>query len=378
MSSIRLIAVGDTALSLPPGVSHSVNTHIFENCFEMLRKGDLRFAQIESVFSNRGTLDEVFGYHSVRADPSLVKEYVDADFDVVSLASNHTMDWGSVGALDTIEAFKNNKIATVGSGPNIAEARKPVVFERNGVTISILGYCSVLAPASWATQNRAGSNPLRARTYYEPYDFHPATPARIRSVVEEEDLEQMKVDIYNAKSKSDVVMVSAHWGVHHVPGYVSDYEIQAAHAAIDAGCDVVFGHHPHLLKGVQIYKGKPIIYSMGNFAMLGGQTPRDELNMISPTGKRSRMGDAYDADFGPKIKYKQKQYFGLSTVAEINLSKEGTVDTQFLPIYLESGRPMPVRQGDPKFEEIVEFLQWSSERFGTKWELNGDKLILRN
>jgi hypothetical protein len=362
MTSARLMAVGDVAHYLG-------RIDIFEKSLSVLKYGDLRFAQVEEVLSSRGALLEGIGIHKSRVDPTFIQDYKLANFDVVSLASNHTMDWGPQAALDSIETFRNAGISTIGSGANIKEARKPAVIEKKGVKIAFLGYCSVLTPAEWATESRAGIAPVRAHTYYEPYDDQPATPAHIVSIPDERDVELMIEDIKAARGIADVVVVSHHWGVHHVAGYIADYQIKVAHAAIDAGSDLILGHHAHQLKGVEIYKGKPCIYSLGNFAIALSMA-RQSGSKLSSTGDRFTVQEAYDYDLGPNLQFWHKRYWPLSVIAQADLSKDGRVDLQFIPVYLdELGIPTPLSRDEPKYNEVVQFLKWSSERFGTKWDV---------
>ena len=71
----------------------------------------------------------------------------------------------------------------------------------------------------------------------------------------------------NAKEQADVVVMSIHWGIHHIPKVIAMYQPKVAHAAIDAGADLILGHHPHVLKGIEVYKGKVCFYSLGNFVL---------------------------------------------------------------------------------------------------------------
>ena len=374
MSSVKLIAVGDTG----PGDGVS---NIFENVIPVLKDGDLRFAQCERLLTDKGIKMDYSTPLSRRVDPKHMKEYSTAGFDVVSLATNHAMDYGEEGALDTIENFRKHGIATIGCGKNITEARKPAFFERNGLKIAFLGYCSVitngstLPPGYWATERSAGMAPMRARTYYEPYDFQPATPPHVFSVAEEADVAGMVEDIKSARANADFVVVSMHWGVHHVPRYVAHYQIQAGHAAIDAGCDLIVGHHPHILKGVEVYKDKPIMYSVGNFAWDGKHSRPTHSYGV----KKSTPQEYYAMDLGPKIKLKYRQYWSLSVIPEVILNKGGKVSVSFVPVYLEEeSKPRVVKPGDPLFEEIIEFQTWSSEPFNTQWEVKGERLFLKS
>lgn len=352
---------------------------MFERVIPALKDGDLRFAQCERLLTDKGFKMDYSTPLTRRVDPKHVKEYVTAGFDIVSLATNHAMDYGEEGVLDTMANFHKNNISVIGTGANLTEARKPAFFERNGVKIAFLAYCSVITNGAslpngyWATDRSAGMAPLRARTYYEPYDFQPATPPHVFSVAEEADVEAMVRDIKAAKEKADFVVVSMHWGVHHVPQYIAHYQVTAGHAAIDAGCDIILGHHPHILKGVEVYKGKPILYSMGNFAWDGKHSQPTHSYGV----KKSTPQQYYAMDLGPKIKLKYRQYWSLSVIAEVTLDKGKNAQVSFIPVYLDDeSKPRIVQPGDPLFDEITEFQTWSSLPFDTKWEIRGDRLHL--
>jgi hypothetical protein len=366
----KLIAAGDT------GLNKRVS-NIFQNVIPALAKGDLRFAQVERTYSNLGRYEEyTHGAHS-RVEPELLSNYVSANFNVVSLASNHSLDYGAEAELDTMASFRKIGISTIGVGANIAEARTPAIIERNGLRIAFLGYCSVLQPATWATETRPGIAPMRARTFYEPVDFQPGTPAHIVSIADEGDMEAMKKDIRAARERADVVVVSQHWGVHYTPRYIPDYEVQVGHAAVDAGCDLVIGHHPHILKGIEVYKGVPILHSLANLAEVSSPhgEPYIDLN-------ERFNSSVYDVDFGQGRKFLHRDYRHLSVLAEATLGN-GPATVEFVPLSIEKAGGVtslatPIGTNNPRFNEVLEFLNWSSEMFNVTLGVKGDKLVLQN
>src|SRR4029077_1747870 len=141
--------------------------------------------------------------------------------------------------------------------------------------IAFLAYCSVLREGDEARQGKPGIVPMRAHTYYKRGGNQseafpqPGTPPRILTVPYEEDLQALQEDIRKAKQQADAVVMSIHWGLHHIPKAIATYQPKVAHAAIDAGADLILGHHPHCLKAVEVYKGKVCFYSIGNFMSTG-------------------------------------------------------------------------------------------------------------
>jgi len=109
---------------------------------------------------------------------------------------------------------------------------------------------------------------MRAWTHYEQIEpDQPGTPCRVHTFANREDLAGMCEDVCAARRVADVVVVSMHWGIHFVPASIADYQREVGRAAIDAGADLVLGHHAHILKGFEVYRGRAIFYSLGNFAV---------------------------------------------------------------------------------------------------------------
>jgi poly-gamma-glutamate synthesis protein (capsule biosynthesis protein) len=372
MGKVTLMAVGDTGPLVEPPES------IFEPVKEILASADLRFAQVERTFSARGAYQEFsFGRHS-RVPPHLVSAYAFAGVDVVSLASNHTGDWGPEPVVDTVQAFKELGIATVGTGADIKAARAPAILEKEGLKVAFLSYNSVLLPQYWATESRPGCAPVRAYTYYRPYEYQPGAPPQVYSVADREDLQALVADIENVRSQADVVICSLHWGVHFLPRYIADYQIEVAHAAIDAGCDLILGHHAHMIKGIEIYKGKACLYSLGNFAICSPVKAPGTKSFCAPDGKFN-FNQVYDISLGPDHRYGHKDYFDYAMIVKAELGKKGKVELNLLPVYIEKGpKPVVLNPDDSRFTEVVKLIEWSSEPFGTKFELRDEGLCPLN
>jgi hypothetical protein len=183
-----------------------------------------------------------FRHHSkgtvFNADPALIKGLVDAGIDYVSIANNHIRDAGSAGILQTIDALDGWGLAHSGAGANLAAARTPAMLKAGGLTVAILGY-DTIAKSYWATPDRAGSAQL--------------TAAAVRE------------DVAAARAAgADLVIVFPHWGTEYkATPFAGQQEL--ARICIDAGADMVIGNHAHWAGAVEVYKGKPIWYALGNF-----------------------------------------------------------------------------------------------------------------
>jgi len=151
---------------------------------------------------------------------------------VLSLANNHIMDYGEEGLNETLDTLIQCNIKTVGAGRNLSEARKPVIFEVNGVNIGILAYCDTYI----AGRRRAGVAPTK---YIEQ-------------------------DIQNLKKCADFIVVSIHQGMD-ISEYPLKSEVERMHQIIDWGANIILRHHPHVVQGLEEYNGGIILYSLGNF-----------------------------------------------------------------------------------------------------------------
>jgi len=268
---VTLLAVGDVALRVTAPETQLAGIR------PLLRAADVAFGQLETPLTNEGTRQLFPGFRGAsgnadRDADAAAGVLADAGFTVMSFAGNHTMDRSAPAMLASVAAAEGRGVRIVGVGENLAAAREPVIVKSGGTTIGFLAYCSVLPRGYDATQVRAGVAPLRARTFYEQVDWQAGTPPRIVTTTHSGDLAGLRDDIKRLREQVDVVVVSMHWGIHFEAGTIADYQYEAAHAAVDAGADVILGHHGHVIKGIEYYKDKPIFYSLGNVTLL----PRGE------------------------------------------------------------------------------------------------------
>jgi poly-gamma-glutamate capsule biosynthesis protein CapA/YwtB (metallophosphatase superfamily) len=248
---ISLVFVGDIMLSRNIGqimVREKNWNYHFEPMQGFLREADILFGNFENPMSDRGILSG--SIYSFRVDPRAVEGLVYAGFDVLSLANNHIWDYGRDAFHDTRALLTENGIGYVGVGEDYAAAHKPVIKEVKGTRVAYLAYTS-LVPG-----------------FLNRIDAAPA--------VASPDSEGVARDIKKAKSAADIVVVSFHWGEEYQTKHNKDQEWRAR-AAIDAGADLVIGHHPHVVQEVLPYKNGYIAYSLGNFVF--------DQNFSADTGK---------------------------------------------------------------------------------------------
>ncbi|NQX48093.1 CapA family protein [Paenibacillus tritici] len=213
----------------------------------MFKKDDLTVVNLETPITTRGVgaKNKQFVF---KGPPKALDALQSAGVDAVNLANNHTLDQGEEGLLDTLKHLSERGIPHVGAGKNSKEAYSAQFFERKGIKIALLGFTRVMPVIEWKAE--AGKPGLAS-----VYDSAEALRA-----------------IAAAKQQADVVVVVVHWGRERMEQYDKTQQAMG-HSFIDAGADLVMGGHPHVLQGIEPYKGKWIAYSTGNFIFTRGSVP---------------------------------------------------------------------------------------------------------
>ncbi|ONH28809.1 CapA family protein [Pseudofrankia asymbiotica] len=292
---VVLAAVGDVFLDRPdPGRAFTAVDHF-------LRDADIAFGNSEGVYAREPDRAPSAGV-AIVGPPESAAPLGPAGFTVMSLANNHIGDGGPRALLENIDLLAQQGIAVAGAGRDQARAHAPAVLERSGVSVAVLAYSSTFPSGYEARAEVPGLAPLRSHNLYRPYEHGEWSPGLLPQVVtvpHEQDHARLLSDIDKARTAADVVVVSVHAGDFTRPFVLTDHERRTARLAIDAGADVVLGHHHHLLRGIEFYRGKPILYGLGHFAFdlpdldrrlraegyLGESSPEDSL------AARRRAGD---------------------------------------------------------------------------------------
>ena len=249
----------------------------------LLGSADIAFGNLETPVSERGT--PVEKWINMRMPPDRLPDVIDMGFDVVTLANNHMMDFGEVAFFDTLRYMEDCDLRYVGAGASLAAAWRAEVISIGDRKVAFLGAASTLGPGSAATADRPGVAPIHASESYN-IDFagsmeQPGSAPYVFTRAWIEDVERAIAAIEAARAESDLVVLALHWGVppfwrSRFQDGLADYQIEVGHALIDAGADVIVGHHPHSLQEVEIYGGKPIFYSLGNFVFHQNKGPVSE------------------------------------------------------------------------------------------------------
>lgn len=231
--------------------------YIFQGYEEYLKGSDIVFGNLETAISGNGVpaLEKEYNFKSSHEIVPYLKKY---NFTMLSVANNHAMDFGRAAFVDGLKVLGRNGISYGGGGMNKKEAVGGAIAERKGMKIGFIAFSGVIPDVDWyAGEKRSG--------IIGAYKVH-----------ETEVLEAVS----NLASRCDLLVVSVHWGKEGttVPGA---WEVELGHKLVDAGADVVMGHHPHVVKGFEKYKDKLIMYSLGNFIFTTSRTELPNKTLLA-------------------------------------------------------------------------------------------------
>lgn len=277
---------------------------------DYFRASDLSIINLETSITSAGQIwpDKQFNFRSNPANLDAMKA---AGIDMVVLANNHVLDYDREGLTDTINHLRTREISYVGGGKNLEEALRGAIINKKGKKIGVLAFSRVIPHVGWyAGPNRSG--------VVGAYDGN--TQAMFRRI------EEMKKEV-------DILVLSLHWGIERSLEPRPE-DIKIAKAAIDAGVDIVMGHHPHVLQGVEIYKGKPIFYSLGNF-VFGSADPLTRTTMIG----------------------------------QVLIKDRGLDKVKLIPCTIVNGRPVPLEGKEG--QETILYMEELSKAYNTNIDSQG-------
>lgn len=265
-NTVHLLFAGDVLLS-----DHVLNAYnkagdisgvLDSELRRVIGESDIFMVNQEFPFSNRGTAapDKQFTF---RLPTEKVSMFGEMGIDIVTLANNHALDFGTDALVDTLDTLDGAGIPHVGAGRNLDEAKEPVLLAVKGKTIGFLGASRVIPEGSWnATSTRPGM-----LTTYDPA--------------------ALVAEIKKLRERCDYLVVYVHWGIER-DERPQEYQRALGQQYIDAGADLVIGSHPHVLQGLEYYKGKPIVYSLGNF-VFGSSIPRTAILQADWDGETTKL-----------------------------------------------------------------------------------------
>ncbi len=298
--ALSLALTGDSIITRPIAVFQEP---AFTRLIGLIRGADASFTNLEMLFHDYEpyAMNESGGTY-MRAEPALVKDLVWAGFDMVSRANNHSGDYGALGMNLTTRYVAEAGLVQAGVGQSLAEAREAKFLETPKGRIALISVASTFPDHSRAGRTRGdmparpGLNPLRFTSTYvvtrerfaqlrqavgeingrPPADgdtlnffgrrFVVGDRPGLRTEPLQEDLDEIAAVVKNASRMADLTLVTIHAHEGHLDRLVpAQFLVTFARAMVDAGADVFVGHGPHVLRGVEVYKGKPIMYSLGDF-----------------------------------------------------------------------------------------------------------------
>ncbi len=238
--SVRIAFVGDIFLGnwAVESLEKEGYDYPFHGCGDIFKKVNLVVGNLESP-TTRSVEPYIEKQFLLKSPPGIAKALYRANIRAVTLANNHILDYGIDAMKETMLNLKNNHVQYFGAGMNKKEALQEAPFYFDGITYAFVGFSATFPEEFWATDTSAGTA--------FPYDS---------------DVENT---VNQLSSLFDVTIVSFHWGAEKME-FPKDYQVELAHLCIDSGADMVIGHHPHVIQGVELYINKPIFYSLGNFA----------------------------------------------------------------------------------------------------------------
>jgi len=298
---VSLVAVGDIMLDhgLGEQILYGNTNYPFGQVVDYLQYADIAVGNFESAMTNIGEAREKM--YVFNAPLSAVDSLASAGFDLMTMANNHALDYGSESLIQAIDILNSNGIGTFGAGANSDEAYSPVTMEINGLKIAFLGYL----------------NTAEEITGHDPYEGAASedTPGAAWATAD-----NIYIGVNDIKAEVDLVVVILHSGLEYCET-PSPTQFSLSHVAINAGADIVIGHHAHTLQGVEFYNGGVIAYGLGNFAF------QDDII----------FGDTCSST----------TYSYRSAILNVFLDADGVREIEFVPVVLdESGRPFPAYGDD--------------------------------
>ncbi|MGH7502673.1 MAG: CapA family protein [Longimicrobiales bacterium] len=382
----------------------------FLRMIEQIRGADVAFTNLEMLFHDY----EPYPAHEsggtwMRAEPELVKELVWAGFDLVSMANNHTGDYGVEGMRLTRRTVREAGLVGAGTGENLAEAREARFLETAGGRVALVSVASTFTEhstagtARGAVRGRPGLSPLRhTRRRVVSSDQLGQLRAALRNAgvnVSEQgerlsvfgeifeagdspgvytepdpaDVAEISAVVRNAAALADYVMVTIHAHEGAPDNMPAQFLVTFAHAMVDAGADVFVGHGPHVLKGIEVYRGKPIFYSLGDFLFQNETVLRLPAENYAryDLGPDRGVADFNDARYANDTRsFPANREIWESVIAVPAFRGDDLVSLELHPITLGFGAPRQVR-GRPLLADeelgrkIIADLIERSQPFGT-------------
>jgi poly-gamma-glutamate synthesis protein (capsule biosynthesis protein) len=329
----------------------------------LLSESDLVLGNFETSLATKGY--PAPKVTNLSAPHEILKDLKRMNLKAVSLANNHTTDFGLEGLFETMEVMDQHGISHAGAGMTLKEALKPVIIVFGGIKVAFFSCGATIINLACAREDRPGLAPLRvnttidldSRVHQEYVTLYPNIITR----VDENDLNNVLNSVEQTRKDVDIIIMSIHWGLSGQP-MVLEYEIQTAHTMLDHGVDIIMGHSPHVLHGIEMYKGKPIFYSLGHFVMHMYDLSRPYVPIPQPL-RRNEM------DFG------FRWHSNETAIGKVVLEDSKIRRMEMTPIKLDkTGNPRLC--DDESANMILEYLRVVSRFLGSSVKIEGKKAII--
>jgi poly-gamma-glutamate capsule biosynthesis protein CapA/YwtB (metallophosphatase superfamily) len=350
--SVTLLAVGDLVPSRPFAAGTTPSPD-FAATMRQIQSADIAFGDLEMPLSSTGhPKEKLIAFH---AAPELVDDLAATGFTILSLANNHSLDYGHDALFDTMAGLDRVGIRHLGAGQTLDEALAPVIIDTNGLKIGVLAFTALLPTGAAASPRRPGLAPIHVHVAYEVNPYvemeEPGNPPRVKTWADPDDLAAFASAMRDVRPQVDVLAISAHWG-YGAGELLAEYQRPLGHALIDAGADVILGNHVHAVHGVEVYQGKPILYSPGNFI---AQQPRDGLSDFAIQILDEMSTDGY--------------------MAWVELTSDGAAQIRLTPT-VTNAEGLPVAAEGDDFERITQRLVRLSAQLDTRLQIAGDQVVV--
>jgi poly-gamma-glutamate synthesis protein (capsule biosynthesis protein) len=334
---------------------------IFDDIREELGALDFLFANCEGVYTtNPEFVPTATG--PVYSDPANVAALGAAKFSVMSMANNHSLDCGHSAMLRARQILAEQGIATCGAGANLEDARKPAIVTAGGCRVAVLAFSSVFSHGYEAQAGWPGLAPIHTRNYYELSQVGFSSPAllppRVHTEEDPDDIAALKEAVTAARGQADVVVASFHWGDLATPGRVTDHERRVARIAIDAGADIVAGHHHHADKPI-FYGLGHLVFDLPHYIDRARATFSDRFRDTGPVQEDVPNPRAYNIATRPGWPFlPMHPDTRLSMVAWVQIHEGRPNGIGFLPCRLQpDGRVTPYDPDSPDGRTVVEYFR---------------------
>jgi poly-gamma-glutamate synthesis protein (capsule biosynthesis protein) len=348
---LSMFIAGDTIITQP--WSHFDEPE-FLRLIARIRGADAALANLETVIHEfKGYAQRHAGGLHLASPPTIAKELVWAGFDIVGHANNHTFDYGSIGVLENLENVRKAGLVLAGSGKDLQQARAPAYFRTPKGTVALVSTASTFteygraSPSRPDLRGRPGLNPLAVRWHSQfslTRFFSVTFTIPSWAEIDKDDLKGNLDAIREARSQADVVALSIH--AHRQGPWLEEF----ARQAVDAGADVIFGHGPHAVRGVEVYRCKPIFYSLGDFVFQYEQIERLPWESyaayrLGDDAKPEDVQNAYSRFGTRSFPARRQAWEGIA--AAVNFKGREVTAVRLVPMDLGFGKPLPIR-GRPK------------------------------